>query len=76
MKWWHVFTWRRLSDKALLARAKRGCWRYGGLRGVCPGGWPTATVQYPDGGVSYPMPLGNAVGYAEIFGGTVKVIRP
>ena len=56
-------------------RAKKlGSFTYHGLHGFEPRWWPHAQVLYRDGEISRPMALGNAIDYADIFGG--EVIQP
>lgn len=49
-----------------------GFYRYGGCWTMSR--MPKARVLYPDGEMSYPMAIGDAVSYKKIFGG--KVIIP
>lgn len=49
--------------------------RYEGLCGFEPSDWPRRCVLYNDGGVSMPMPIGNARDYAKIFGGRLITVR-
>lgn len=70
MTWWQRY---------LMWRAKRGAFKYEGLRGFHPQWWPSGYVHYDDGGYTcdmalgnaFDMALGNAFDYASMFKGTV-----
>lgn len=62
---------REYIQRLQIFLAKRfGAYRYDGLMDLAAG-YPKARVLYPDGKTSVAMPLGNAVEYAEMFGGEV-----
>lgn len=64
----------------MLLAMRLGWYRYHGSLGLASirhPRWPFARVKYTDGTASMPMPLGNAVEYREMFGGTIeRVDRP
>jgi hypothetical protein len=49
--------------------AKLGFFRYDGLVPHTPAWMPKAVVRYPDGYVSRPMAVGNALDYQRLKGG-------
>lgn len=49
-----------------------GVWRYDGAWSCAPESWPKGRVIYPNGSISAPMALGNAVDYAFRSGGRVE----
>lgn len=64
-----------LTDDELLDRAANGAYRYDGMIGSPNDGNPQGYVVYDDGVRSVTMALGNAVDYANMFGGRVVVDR-
>lgn len=65
---------------ALFLARRFGVFTYDGVLANAPRWWPKARVEYPlvDTRIhrrshSLPMPIGNAVDYAKMFGG--KVVR-
>jgi hypothetical protein len=57
-----------------LMLAKAGLFKHSGLIAMEPKHWPQGRVLYPEGLWSKSMCLGNAVEYAELYGG--KVYHP
>jgi hypothetical protein len=64
----------RWQQQLAHARRDKNIWRYKRFHGHPPHHWPTGIVVYPDGRITAPMALGNAVDYASLLGG--HVIEP
>jgi hypothetical protein len=55
--------------KLYVLLAKLGFFRYDGIVQQTPAWMPKALVRYPDGYVSRPMAVGNALDYQRLGGG-------